>query len=263
MGLQQVIGNLATEQRRAVLTWLTKSGPFWDDVRWHGADDWLECRGEVVTDTAVGEAAWRCCHGVECGLVSLAPSEWCHSPLRVTWVREAEGLGDRNVAVQNWWCEEVLGAALGSQTPLGSWDDLRDASRNRFAGLVFAEDCFAPLAGVPFAKSAADRFVVLLGVLDRLANAFGDDGVRDAEGHRILQSHFAGERSLFSDSSASEKREFEHELTFAHPDDPAASLFCTWHGKISHLTLRLHFSWPVEAGRPVYVVYAGPKITKR
>ncbi|MCY3818840.1 MAG: hypothetical protein OXH52_05670 [Gammaproteobacteria bacterium] len=45
--------------------------------------------------------------------------------------------------------------------------------------------------------------------------------------------------------------------------DPMASLFCPWHGKVSRLTLRLHFSWPVEAGRPIYVVYAGPKITSR
>ena len=29
------------------------------------------------------------------------------------------------------------------------------------------------------------------------------------------------------------------------------------------MTLRLHFSWPVRAGEPVYVVYAGPKLTKR
>ena len=29
------------------------------------------------------------------------------------------------------------------------------------------------------------------------------------------------------------------------------------------MTLRLHFSWPIEAGKPVYIVYAGPKITKR
>ena len=29
------------------------------------------------------------------------------------------------------------------------------------------------------------------------------------------------------------------------------------------MTLRLHFSWPIRSGKPVYIVYAGPKITRR
>ena len=64
-------------------------------------------------------------------------------------------------------------------------------------------------------------------------------------------------------NGSSEKRQFQSVLIFAHPDDPGKTLSCTWHGKVSHLTLRLHFSWPVEANKPVYVVYAGSKITKR
>ena len=68
---------------------------------------------------------------------------------------------------------------------------------------------------------------------------------------------------LFSDSSDSEKRDFRQGLTFAHPEDPARSMFCPWHGKVRHPTLRVHFSWPVRVGKPVHIVYAGPKITKR
>ncbi len=100
-------------------------------------------------------------------------------------------------------------------------------------------------------------------VLDRFTRASGDDGKRDAEGRHIHRDYFTGRRALFSNSSDSERRDFKHELTFPHPEDPASSLFCPWHGKVPHLTLRLHFSWPVEIGEPIYVVYAGPKITKR
>ena len=90
--MQQAIGSLGVEsERRAVMIWLTRAGPFWDDVRRHGGDDWLECDGEVVTDSAVGEAAFRTLHGVDCGLVSVSPSAWNHTPLEVTWLREAEG----------------------------------------------------------------------------------------------------------------------------------------------------------------------------
>ena len=262
--IPQAIGNIGVEsQRRAVMSWLSRSGPFWDDVRRHGEDDWLECDDLIVTDTAVGEAAFRSLTGEQCGLVSLTPSSWCFSPLELTWVRQAAGLANRKTKVENWWSAEALEAALlEREQPLGSWDDLREASQNRFVNLTFSHDCFVPLAGVPFAKSAADRIVVLLDVLDRFASAFDGGGARNAEGHRIYADYFTGERALFSDSSDSEKQRFKSELTFAHPDDPSSTLSCTWHGKVSHLTLRLHFSWPVEAGEPVYIVYAGPKITK-
>lgn len=265
MPMRQAIGNLgADSQRRAVMIWLTRSGPFWDDLREHGEDDYLECGGAVVTDTSAGEAAFRTLHGVECGLVSFAPSAWCYSPLEVTWVREAEDLQSRIAQVHNWWEQETLEEAMKVRAPLlASWDDLRDASNERFRSLTFAEDCFVPLVGVPFARSAADRFVALLDILDRLARAFDDAGDRDAEGHRIVRDFFTGDRAWFSDSSETEKRDFRRELTFDDPANPSGSVFCPWHGKVSHLTLRLHFSWPLEAGKAVCVVYAGPKITKR
>ena len=265
MSLQKAIGNLGIKsQRQAVMSWLNRSGPFWDDARRHIGDDYLECGDDVVTDTAVGEAAFRNLHGMDCGLVSLTPSQWCCSPVKVTWVREDEGADNRVTEVGNWWCTEALEAVLQDQAPpIGSWSDLREASRKRFTSLTITEDCFAPLAGVPFAKSAADSFLVLLGVLDRLALAFDDKGIRSAEGHRIYADHFTGDRALFSDSSDTEKHEFSSKLTFPHPEDPTTPLFCPRHGKISRMTLRLHFSWPVVAGKPVYVVYAGPKITKR
>ena len=263
--LRRAIGKLGVEsQRRAVMSWLDRSGPFWDDVRRHGGDDWLQCGEDIVTDTAVGEAAFRNLHGMDCGLVSLAPSQWCCSPVEVTWVREANGAGNRITEVGNWWCTETLQAALRDQAPpIGSWSDLREASKKRFTSLTITEDCFAPLASLPFAKSAADRLLALLSVLDRLACAFDDKGARNAEGRHIYTDYFTGDRALFSDSSDTEKHEFRRELTFAHPKDPSTPLFCPRHGKISHMTLRLHFSWPIVAGKPVYVVYAGPKITKR
>ena len=126
-----------------------------------------------------------------------------------------------------------------------------------------ADLCFDPLVGVPFAKSAADRILALLSILDHCANAFDAGGSRTSEGNRIYRDYFAGDNALFSDSSDSEKHSFRTRLTFPHPDKPGESLFCTWHGKVRHMTLRLHFSWPIRAGEPVYVVYAGPKLTKQ
>ena len=266
VSMRHAIGLLTVEtERRAAMSWLTRSGPFWDDLRRHDAGDWLECGGEIVTDTDVGEAAFRMLHGADCGLVSVTPSDWDYSPVNVAWCRGAEGLDDRSAALQNWRSVGGLEDGLRDWAPpIQSWEDLRRASPSRFESLTYARDCFEPLVGVPFAKGAAERFLVLLGILDRFARSFDANGARTAEGQRIYQDYFTGgDNALFSDSSGDEKRDFREALTFPHPDEPGGSVFCPWHGKVRHMTLRLHFSWPIRVGRPVYVVYAGPKLTKR
>ena len=249
---------LAIDERRAVMHWLTRGGPFWDDLRQHGWGDWFECRCKLVTDSSVGEAAYRTLHGFTCGLISATPSDWDFSPAAVTW-REVPG--EPRVALDNFRDEATLEQALHAVAPpIRSWGALGSSVATReFKHLAFAADCFGYLDGVPFARGAAERFLVLLDILDRLAGA----GIGSPEGTRILSKHFMGSRALFSDSSESEKREFRTKLTFPHPDDRSASLFCTWHGKVSHQTLRLHYWWSGSADDPAYVVYAGPKITKR
>ena len=263
--MQKAVGCLADRnERQAAMVWLTHTSRLWEDLRQHGADDYIECQGEIVTESAVAEAAYRTLHAVECGLVSVTPSDWDFSPIDVTWRREVEGLNDRSTALQNWWSVPALEDGLrGKAPPIQSWDALREASERRFKNLTFTRGCFEPLAGIPFAASAAERFLVLLGILDRFVRAFDATGSRTTEGQRIYQDYFTGKNALFSDSSDSEKRGFREELTFPHPNEPGSSLFCTWHGKVRHMTLRMHYWWSRKAGDPIFVVYAGPKITKQ
>ena len=262
--MHQAAQRLAVDKRRALMNWLTRGGPFWDDLRRHDPNEWLECRGELVTDTAIGEAAYRTLLGAECALISAMPSDWDYSPVEVNWNREAERLHDRTATVENWRDAAALEARLrDSAPPIRSWADLDEVANARFRSLTFADRCFDPLAGVPFARSAADRFLVLLDILDRLADAFDARGVPTSESIAIHRDYFSGENALFTDSSTSEKHRFRSGLTFPHPDRPGESLSCTWHDKVYHMTLRLHFSWPIRADEPVYVVYAGPKLTRR
>lgn len=262
MTMQQAVQRLKKDEQRSVMNWLTKRGPFWDDLRKHRPDDLLECRGDVVTDSAIGEAAFRKLHAVECALVSLTPSDWDFSPVPVTWRRE--DVVDQHTDLDN--CREVVALEemlSDAAPPIRSWEYLRNAATSRFRSLIFADDCFKPLEKMTFVKSSADRILVLCDILDRVARAFDPDGSRSLEGLRIYQDHFTGDNALFSDSSSREKHEFRDDLTFPHPEISGESLFCTWHGKERHLTLRLHFSWPIRFGEPVYVVYVGPKLTRR
>ena len=263
--MPQALGRLRESERRAAMRWLTSGGPFWDDERHHSGDEWMECQEEVVTDSAVGEAAYRKLHSIESGLVSITPSAWNFSPVQVIWKREDEGTEDRNTTLDNWWDAASLEKRLqNAAPPVRSWEDLRNISTHRFSSLTFSMDCFEPLVPVPFKKSSMESILNLLNTLDQFACAFDATGKRTSEGQRIYQDFFTGgKNAALSDSTDREKSKFSDKLTFTHPKDPEKSLFCPWHGKERHNVLRLHFSWPVRFREPVYVVYVGPKITKQ
>lgn len=260
--MPQAIQGFGREEKRAVMQWITQFGPFWEDVRTHSPDDYLVCNGEVVTETAVGEAAFNCLHGTERQLVSLAPSSWGFSPISVSWIR-AEGDKDDIDIFNHFTVVEFETALRSAPQPVMSWDQLALVSKARFTNLVFSSDGFEPLRGHPFVSGAAHRIIELLDTLDKFKCCFDEHGQRSPEGHRLYRDHFTGDKAWFSDSSEAEKQEFRTELTFRHPDMDGRKLFCTWHGKVKISQIRIHFSWPVRADEPLYVVYVGPKITKQ
>ena len=249
------------DEKRAFLQWLTRQGPFWEDDIHHGPDDYLDCRGEIVTETALGEAAYCALFGTDRRLVSFAPSSWEYSPVAVRMVTDV-AVG---IEVPNYWQPPSLESALQqAEPPIGSWDELERASKTRFQRLAFSPDCYRHLDGQPFAPGVAERIISRLEILNRLVGAVDDVGKRTPEGDRLLQNHFMGDGAWFSDSSDTEKRVFKQELTFRHPEQPGMELFCPWHGKINNPPYRIHFDWPPKRpGEPLCVVYIGLKITRR
>ena len=193
--------------------------------------------------------------------MSLVPSDWQFSPILVNWHQEG---GIEQIKVDNYWDADILESKLrSSQPPLRSWSDLQLTARTRYPGLVFAQNSFGSLAGQPFRPSVARSLLSRLEVLHVLKSSFDEHGNRTPDGHQLYEKHFTGDTAWFSDSSAREKHDFRTELTFPDPTQPTSSLFCPWHGKVKSTQLRIHFSWPVSARRPLYIVYIGPKITRR
>ena len=268
LSFPQIIQKFDRNKRHSIMQWLTRTGPFWEDERMHGSDDYLMCLEEIVTDSAVGEAAWCCLNGIERHLVSFSPSRWEMSPVSVDLFEDEEL--KQSVAVDNFWDTSTFKAFLEKKPPqINSWDQLRKMAVPRFPGLLFVDNAFDPLDGHPFAPGAAQRLIFLFNTLDRFKICHDEQGKRTAEGHEIYKNFFTGKKggggkgALFKDSSDSEKAEFKKEMTFNHPARPGKSLFCSWHGSTQTPQLRIHFSWPVKADEPFYVVYVGPKITKR
>ena len=121
--LPQVVQAFEKDERRALMQWFARQGPYWEDVRLHSTDDYLEYKGEPVTDTALGEAAFGVVHGQERRLASLTPSDFELSPLPVTWTTD-DGLAS-TVDVHNHWTVQELEAVLQAAPPaIDSWDQL-------------------------------------------------------------------------------------------------------------------------------------------
>lgn len=118
-----------------------------------------------------------------------------------------------------------------------------------------------PLRGHPFGASAARALLLRLIVLQELKNQSYENGKRAREGQETYGKHFKGNR--LSDSSDTDKVNFRQDFTFPHSAEVRNTLFCPWYGRARPSQLRIHFSWPVNAATPLYVVYVGPKITKR
>jgi hypothetical protein len=264
LSMPQIVQHLRPDQRRALMQWLTHHGPFWEDKAAHKSDDYFECNTEIVTDTAIGETAYRVSQNEDWRLVSFTPSAWELSPLSVWWRDSDDSENDFLTEVTNYIHPEVLEKDLSSEpVPIESWQQLAIIAQKQCPSLFFSKSAFEALNGLPFVHSATSRILSLLKILEKLKCSYNENG-RSDEGHHLYQSFFAREKSaLFSDSSDTEKRNFKQELTFAHPEKEGEKLFCPMHGKVKTHVIRIHFSTPICHDKPLYIVYVGPKITKQ
>ena len=260
MSVYEAIQTFTHDQKRLVLSWLTRYGPFWEDVPLHGPDHWLEYDSEIVTDTALGEAAYCSTLGIDRRLVSLTPSSWEHTPIPVTMLGE----GPKGIRVDNYWTMRELEIALRqAETPTTSWKQLEGLAISRFDHLRFSGDAFDPLRGLPFSPTAAEYIKSRLQTLNYVMKCRDDFGNFTSDAKLVLDAHLTRGSAQFSDSSTEEKRKFRKELSFPHPDRPGEILDCTWHGKVKPLLIRLHFRWPVPPGEYLCIVYVGRKNNSR
>jgi len=259
--------SVSKDKIRSVMNWLTKQGKLWINQQMHSDEDYLSFNEEVITGTSLGEAAFRIFEGKGAAVLSFFPSDWEAPLIKVDYYYSGDKK-EKSCDVRNYWEEENFSEYLESiKTPIHSWNKLKNRMHEECKNITFSEDAFEPLFPRPFVAGAADRIVFLLKTLDHLKQCYDRNGKRTAEGHEIYQNFFTGKKgsrgrgALFTDSSDDEKRTFKSVLTFPNPSHPLEELFCPMHGKTQTPQFRVHFSWPMQADEPFYVVYVGPKRT--
>jgi len=253
------------EYRRAVLSWLDRSGPFLEDDRAPEEEDYFEFAGLDVTDSGLGEAARRVKSGQLAATFSFLGSNpsFDLTPLFVEHGLPDDRLGAYNV--DNFWTVDQLRHSAITTEPLAtSWKLLIETARQRFPRLLLPDSIYSDgrLAREPFEACIRDRVFGLLGHLDLYMCDREPNGAEGVVARSVIDNFFTGERALFTGESPSNQRDYRDVLTFPDPDG-RDRIFAHWHGKISHRVFRMHFEWPVPAGQTLLkIVYLGPKLTK-
>ena len=261
MSFRQAVGNIADKNlQRAVLLWIDKDGPFWDDEKIHSPDEYFsDINDDLITDTVLAEVAFRLYQKMNSSVVSFFPSDYSYSPIVVKWHKNAGDFFD--ISVVNFWEIRLLRDLLITlQPPVQSWGQLVEYAKLHYENIVFLPSFESGLKGQPFSHTIAEHALFLLSVVDELKTCFDDSGHRTRKGDEIIESYFTGERARFSDESPTNKTGFKKDLTFKKDD--GSDVFCSFHGKISHNYFRLHMSWPAVKNEPLFIAYLGPKITK-
>jgi hypothetical protein len=259
--MRQAVVGMPEARLKALMQWLTRIGPYWEHTRLHASDDYLEANQEVVTDSGIGEVAVAISQGdKKNALISVDPSRWLLSPIVVRWLGKEP---EEEIPAPNYWErnaveEYLLQVAAEDQ----SWRGLERYLRQKHSEFNFSDTAFRGLDGCPYSAGIAARLRELFRMLASLCREHDGEGIRSERGHRIYEELFTGDKSWFSDSSDTEKKNFRKDLTFP---DPAGGpgLFCPFHGKLrGGLQIRVHFTWPIAAARKLTIVYLGPKLTK-
>jgi len=250
-------------ERKLLHSWLSKDGPFWDDDALHSKDTWYWLNGELVTESTVAEVAARVQAGSHAALLSFPFASWRTSPIHVQVGEQQE----KNVDVDNAWDDSSVDECLSTEdNNIASWNALEGTVRTRYTSLMFTRGAFTPLSSVPFRKASALRIIELCKILDELRHESMKTG-RTTRGQELYQQHFTGANARFSDSSDTEVNDFRSALTFPVPVEPGSErliqTLCRWHGKERASTFRIHFTWPISAEQSLWIVYLGPKITRK
>ena len=242
-----------------VLTWLTKTGPFWDDGQLHLSEDSYFYLSENVSGSSLAEAAACLYCDEERHTFSLKSGEYNDEFINVTWKSDDTII---EFSIENHTSVETLIHKIRpSIKDIESWNQLEKLARSEFENLEFTKECFLPLNKLPFYKAASTSIMAKLDVLNTLKSSFEISGEFNPQGQELYQQHFTGDKAWFSDSSESERRDFKTEMSFKINEKETRS--CTWHGKVKTPQIRIHFSDPIENEKPLYVAYIGEKITKR
>ena len=249
------------QQVQTLMNWLSKSGVFLPDDACAAPDDRFLChrseesgrRNDDVTGSALAECAFRMSLGENGCAISLEQSEYHWSPLKIFFLQS--DAPTEEIFIENDYSLILLRQRLdGLLPPIASWPVLLERI-NQLPKVSIEAGVEDILLKNPFTANVAKGLYECATALSEMATA-----ETLGQFNELFAKYATGEKARFSDSSASEKRDFKFALTFTVD---GRERLCPYHGKVKMQQYRMHLVERPAFGRPARIVYIGPKLTRR
>ncbi len=246
------------QQVRTLMNWFNKAGSFLPDESYADVTDRFICHHPVnlgggstdITDSAMAECAFRCIVDEEASSISLKQSEFAWSPIQVS----LEG-SDTGTTFENFYSPPSLTNRVVRLRPaVSSWDMLLNRI-DQLSGVTVEPYVLKRLRVNAFAQNVAEGLYVCAEALSEMATASSLDQFNE-----LFTKYATGRKARFSDSSTSEKDDFEGALSF---EVDGEQRICPYHGKVKIQQYRIHLVDRPSYGNSIRIVYIGPKLTKK
>jgi hypothetical protein len=238
-------------QRAKIFTMLDKSSPVLPDDTTIPSGLAFYYEGQVIPNTGLAECAYRVYMEEPASAYSLSFSCFQKDVLPVSIKQNDISFGE--LSIENYFSLSDFNQRLQFlRGPMRSWEDFFYFVKSRYKWIECTDEAKVPLKRQAFEQLLADQIVCLMDVLEQMAAAQSEDVFLELE-----KKYWHGGRAWFSDESDTRKRDFENRLTFKVNGEP---VLCSYHGKISYRTFRLHFTPRPKRGKKIYIAYIGYKI---
>ncbi len=246
------------QQVRTLMNWFSKDGFFLPDDACADVEDRFVCyfpdgaeeKNKDVTESALGECAFRKIAGEDTGSISLEKSKFSWSPIKIILSKS-----DEEALIDNDYTLYSLKERLDGLLPyMSSWPMLVERIEH-LPNITLEPYVKDKLIINPFSKNIAEGIYCCAKELSEMSTAASLEQFNE-----LFVKYATGTKARFSDSSAGEKRDFKAVLTFDVDDEQR---LCPYHGKIKIQQYRIHIVDRPAYQKSIRVVYIGPKLTKR
>jgi hypothetical protein len=137
--------------------------------------------------------------------------------------------------------------------PIKSWEDFFHVVESQYKWVECTDEARISLRRQAFEQLLADRIISRIDALEQMAGAQSEEIFLELE-----KKYCHGDRAWFTDESETRKHELENKFTFMVN---GAQTLCSYHGRISCRTFRIHLAPRPKRGEKIYIPYIGYKIT--
>jgi predicted HTH domain antitoxin len=239
-------------QRVQIFTMLDKSTPVLPDDTAIPSSLAFCYEGQVIPNTGLAECAYQAYMNEAISTYSLSASRFLKHILIVSIKQNNVSFGD--ISIENYFSLSDFNQKLQSlRGPMKSWDDFFDFAESRYKWVECTNEAKMSLKRQEFEQLLVEKIISRTDALEQMAEAQSEEIFLELE-----NKYCHGDRAWFTDESDTRKRDLENRLTFTLN---GVQTLCSYHGKISYRTFRIHFAPRPKRGAKIYIAYIGRKIT--